>query len=40
MFESWIHALVFGVIVTFFVGIITAVIAKVDINKMNNNARA
>lgn len=41
MFESWFDAVIFGVIVTFIVGVVTSVVAKANVNKMKNkNAKA
>lgn len=37
LFHSWLDAVVFGVVTTFFTGIITAVIVKVDTNKMKSH---
>lgn len=34
MFHSWFDAVIFGVITTFFTGIIVSIVAKVDVNKM------
>lgn len=38
MFESWMHTVVFGIIVTFFTGLIASIVARADINQMNKKA--
>jgi len=38
MFDSWLDGLVFGVIITFFTGVITSIIARANLKKMNLKA--
>jgi len=40
MFESWFHAVIFGVFVTLIVGVITSVVAKANVNEMKKSAKA
>lgn len=35
MFHSWVDAVIFGVITSFFTGIIVSIITRVNVNKMN-----
>ena len=34
MFHSWLDAIIFGVITSFFTGIFVSVVTKVNVNKM------
>jgi len=37
MFDSWLNGIVFGIVITFFTGVIASVVARVDLNKMKSN---
>lgn len=37
MFDSWVSGVVFGIVVTFFSGVIASVVARADVNKMKSN---
>ena len=34
MFLSWVDAVVFGIVVTFFTGVITSVVARADLKSL------
>ncbi len=36
MFLSWVDAVVFGIIATFFTGVIVSIIARADLKTMNS----
>ena len=40
MFLSWIHAVIFGVTVTLIVGVVTSVVIRANVKKMNKSAKA
>ncbi len=38
MFESWLDGLIFGIIMTFFTGLITCIIARANLKNINFKA--